>query len=80
MTSMMLDDVRKRLRRAQLVIGLMLGVTAAGIASTSTAVYALVINALAWASWWASLLHSAYQVRKLEVRAEILEETIRRTP
>jgi len=77
-TSLMLEDARKRLRRAQVVIGVMLGVTAAGIAWTDAALFALCFNAFAWASWYASLHHSMDKVRKLEVRAQRVEEHITR--
>lgn len=72
MTSMIIEDTRQRVVRAQRVLGVMLGATCAGF-YPGLAFYALVVNAIVWGGWFASTTKTARDLRRLEMKAVMLE-------
>lgn len=78
MTSYLIEDTARRLRRAQVVLAVMLGITVAGFWSPSVAFFSLAINGIAWGSWWLTIARQAHQLRGLEITQQRIEEDVSR--
>ena len=65
-------DARARLSRGRTFLGIMVGVTLAGVIWSDMALYALCVNALVWIAWF---LHKASAIRELELTTDELPLT-----
>jgi len=80
MTEVLLEDLRdrrKKLLRAKVAIGIVLGGTLAGLFDETVALVVIAGNAFIWACWYATLAHEASKIGRLQLKEERIRERIK---
>lgn len=79
MTEVLIEDLRdrrKRLLRAKVAIGLVLGGTLAGLFDETVALVVVAGNAFIWACWYMTVSHEASKIGRLQLKEERLRARI----